>query len=41
MRERATLLGGTLKAGVEQGIFRLYARLPVSAEAVVREGVRP
>jgi signal transduction histidine kinase len=44
MRERATLLGGTLKAGVEQGIFRLYARLPASAvgaEAAVVSGSDP
>ncbi len=33
MRERATLLGGTLKTGVEQGIFRLYARLPAGVAA--------
>lgn len=28
MRERATLLGGTLEAGADGGSFRLYARLP-------------
>jgi signal transduction histidine kinase len=39
MRERATLLGGTLKAGVEQGIFRLYARLPANVPAA-GEGAR-
>ncbi|WP_020574220.1 sensor histidine kinase [Actinopolymorpha alba] len=30
MRERATLLGGTLEAGIERGIFRLHAHLPYS-----------
>lgn len=30
MRERASLLGGTLDTGVDQGIFRLRARLPYS-----------
>jgi signal transduction histidine kinase len=29
MRERATLLGGTLSTAVEQGVFRLHASLPV------------
>jgi signal transduction histidine kinase len=33
MRERASLLGGTLSADVEQGIFRLYARLPFNGTA--------
>jgi signal transduction histidine kinase len=28
MRERATLLGGTLQAQAEHGLFRLHARLP-------------
>jgi signal transduction histidine kinase len=28
MRERATLLGGTLEAAVERGVFRLHAHLP-------------
>ncbi|GAA4444783.1 sensor histidine kinase [Phytohabitans houttuyneae] len=28
MRERATLLGGTLDAAVERGVFRLHAHLP-------------
>jgi signal transduction histidine kinase len=28
MRERTTLLGGTLDAGVDNGVFRLQARLP-------------
>ena len=28
MRERASLLGGTLEAGARQGTFRLHARLP-------------
>lgn len=29
MRERATLLGGSLRVGVERDTFRLYARLPL------------
>jgi len=33
MRERATLLGGTLETGRENGTFRLYARLPLAALA--------
>jgi signal transduction histidine kinase len=28
MRERATLLGGTLETGTERGVFRVHARLP-------------
>ncbi len=28
MRERASLLGGTLETGTENGIFRLHGRLP-------------
>jgi signal transduction histidine kinase len=28
MRERATLLGGTLQAHSDNGVFRLHARLP-------------
>jgi signal transduction histidine kinase len=28
MRERATLLGGTLQARIEHGVFRLHVRLP-------------
>lgn len=28
MRERAAMLGGTLEAGVRQGVFRMCARLP-------------
>jgi signal transduction histidine kinase len=28
MRERAALLGGTLAAGAERGVFRIHARLP-------------
>ena len=28
MRERATLLGGTLQARTEHGVFRLHASLP-------------
>ena len=28
MRERATLLGGSLEAGVSDGLFRVQARLP-------------
>jgi signal transduction histidine kinase len=35
MRERATLLGGTLETGSHNGTFRLYARLP-HAEAGAR-----
>jgi signal transduction histidine kinase len=35
MRERATLLGGTLETGRENGTFRLYARLPHAAEVAV------
>ena len=30
MRERAALLGGTLEAGAEDGVFRVRARLPYS-----------
>ncbi len=33
MRERASLLGGTLDAGPAGGIFRLYARLPHTVTA--------
>ena len=43
MRERATLLGGELRAGADDGVFRLSARLPraepdtVSARSVVKQ----
>jgi hypothetical protein len=30
MRERATLLGGTLQARIEHGLFRVHARLPLT-----------
>ena len=33
MRERATLLGGTLQAAVDGGVFRLRARLPYTETA--------
>jgi len=33
MRERATLLGGTLEAGTDNGTFRLHARLPYTKAA--------
>lgn len=32
MRERATLLGGTLDAGGDDGVFRLHARLPCARD---------
>jgi len=31
MRERAALLGGSLEAGADEGLFRLHARLPFAA----------
>jgi signal transduction histidine kinase len=33
MRERATLLGGTLEAGASDGVFRVRARLPYGGGA--------
>jgi hypothetical protein len=33
MRERAALMGGTLEARDDDGLFRARARLPYSAEA--------
>jgi len=33
MRERALLLGGTLDAGADDGVFRVHARLPVNGAA--------
>ncbi|HZD01535.1 MAG TPA: histidine kinase [Actinomycetes bacterium] len=33
MRERATLLGGILEAAVDNGVFRLHARLPYTGTA--------
>ena len=32
MRERATLLGGTLAAGATDGVFRVRAQLPYAVE---------
>ncbi|MGH3051409.1 MAG: sensor histidine kinase, partial [Gaiellaceae bacterium] len=32
MRERVALLGGTLAAGVADGVFRVQARLPYAGE---------
>jgi signal transduction histidine kinase len=32
MRERATLLGGTLESAAEAGRFRIHARLPYEGE---------
>jgi signal transduction histidine kinase len=33
MRERATLLGGSLEAGRTDGTFRVHARLPYDRES--------
>jgi signal transduction histidine kinase len=33
MSERALLLGGTLDAGADDGVFRVHARLPVNGAA--------
>jgi signal transduction histidine kinase len=33
MRERATLLGGTLHTHAGQGTFRLHARIPLTKAA--------